>query len=578
MILCISYCSRRWIILNFGCSFASDVFWERMAKFLLSKVQTPIYRSIIKPTQLLLHAHQFTHGCSEPAADKDAILTSICDSLSKDGLSWDSLTQKFSSVHLTIHQVEKVLIQLKEPINAKQALKFFHWSAHNMNLQHGMSSYCITIHILVKARLFKDAKALLESILVNKKSMHDGSVEMLNNVLDSLLGSYEVVGSTPFVFDLFMQTCAKLRIIDSVVDGCKVLDERGFGLSVISYNTLLHVMQKSEKTYLVWSLYEHMIDKRTYPNEVTYRILVRALGKEGRLKRFLDVVERIHGKRCSLPGMVVNTCLVFGLIDGGKVGEGMNLLKKMLQKNIIPDTISFSLVIMAKVRMGDLDAAWEVYEEMRKRGFEGNSFVSTSFIGAYCKQGKIEEVMRLMREMDDLGMKPYDETFNHLIEGCSGTGYLDESLKFCERMVKMGLLPSPLAFNMMVGKLCSDGEAKRADEALTVLLEMGFVPDENTYSHLANGYMTLGDVERILKLYYEMEYRSLSPCSAFLNSLIIALCRHGRVREADEFLNLLKARSLIPGSHTYKTLIASHLEKGNKTRAQQLCEEMVEMS
>lgn len=549
-----------------------------MAKFFLSKIQPPIYRSIIKPTHLLLRTHQFTRSCSEPADDKDAILTSICDSLSKNGLSWDSLTQKFSSVHLTNPLVEKVLIQLKEPINAKQALKFFHWSAHNMNLQHGISSYCVTVHILVKARLFKDAKALLESILVNKKSMHDGSVEMLNNVLNSLLDSYEVVDSTPFVFDLFMQTCAKLRIIDNVVDACKVLDEHGFRLSIISYNTLLHVMQKSENTHLVWSLYEHMIDKRMYPNEVTCRILVSALGKEGRLKRFLDVVERIHGKRCSLPAMVVNTCLVFGLIDGGKFGDGMNLLKKMLQKNIIPDTISFSLVIMAKVRMGDLDAAWEVYEEMRKRGFEGNSFVSTSFIGAYCKQGRIEEAMGLMQEMDDSGMKPYDETFNHLIEGCSGTGYLDESLKFCERMVKMGLLPSPLAVNMMVGKLCSDGKVRQADETLTVLLGKGFVPDGNTYSHLANGYMTLGDVERILKLYYEMEYRSLSPSTSFLNSLIIALCLHGRVQEADEYLYLLKARSLIPGSHTYKTLIASHLEKGNKTRAQQLYEELVEMS
>ncbi|KAL3524995.1 hypothetical protein ACH5RR_013367 [Cinchona calisaya] len=540
--------------------------------FLLSKIQPPLCRSIIKSTQVLLQTRQCITQSNE---DKDAIFSSILESLNK-GLNWDSLTKKFSSVKLTNPIIQQVLLQLKEPINAKQALKFFHWSAQHMHFQHGISNYCITVHILVKARLFKDAKALLESVLVYKKSINDVPYDMFNNVLDSLLDSYEVADSIPIVFDLFVQTCGKLRMIDNVVDGCRILDENGFGLSVISYNTLLHVMQKSEKkTFLVWSLYEHMIEKRIYPNEVTYSILISALGKEGRLKRFLDLVDRMHGKKCSSPGVVVNTCLVFGMIDEGKIGDGMNLLKRMLQKNMIPDTISFSLGIMGKVRTGDLDAAWEVYEEMHKRGFEGNSFLSTLFIGAYCKERKIEEAIVLMQEMDDLGMKPYDETFNHLIEGCSRTGYLEESLKFCQRMINMGLLPSCLAFNNMIGMLCSNGEAKQADEMLTVLLEKGFVPDENTYSYLANGYMKLGNVAGILKLYYEMEYKSLSPSSSFLSSLIICLYQHGRVREADKYLFMLKARSLTLGLHSYETLFASHLEKGDKTRAQPFYEEMV---
>lgn len=549
-----------------------------MALF-LSRIQSLNYRSIIKQTQVLLYIHQFIHSNAEHQEDKDPIFNSLCDTFSKD-LSWDALAQKFSLVQFSNPTIQKVILQLKDPINAKKALKFFHWSAHHMNLEHGVFTYCITVHILVKARLFKDAKALLESVLAKPKNdereiseQHDSEMFI---VLVSLLDSYDVVDSIPFVFDLFMQTCAKLRMIDNVVDACKILDEHGFGLSIISYNTLLHVLQKSEKTYLVWSLYEHMIDKRMYPNEVTYRILVSALGKEGKLKRFLDLVERILGKRCPLPGVVVNTCLVFGIIDEGRIGDGLILLKRMLQKSMIPDTVSFSFGIMAKIRMGNLDAAWQVYEEMHKRGFEGNSFVSTLFVGAFCEEGRIKEATGLMEEMENLEIKPYDETFNHLIEGCCRTGHLVESLNFCERMIKTGLLPSCMAFNKMAGELCSNGATKRTDEILTVLLEKGFIPDETTYSHLATGYMRLGDVNGILKLYYEMVYRSLSPSSSFLNSLIISLCQHGRVREADEYLILLKARSLTPPSHTYEKLIAVHLEKGGSTRAQQLYEEMVE--
>lgn len=345
--------------------------------FLFSKIKTPTSDSVNK-------LRQFLHTIVELPQRKDSIVTCICNSLSK-GLSWDSLTKEFSLVQFINPIIQKVLLQLKEPSNAKKALNFFHWSAKQMNFQHGIYTYCITLHILVKAKLVKDAKALLECILMNpinskgvdtmpaasvttecsEKGQEYGiSLEhdpLLLNILQSLLDTYVIADSIPFVFDLFMQTCAKLRMLDNILDACKLMDEHGFGLSGISYNTILHVIQKSDKPFLVWDVYEHMIKKRMHPNEVTFAIMVSALRKEGKLVRYLNVVERIHGKRCSSPGVVVNTCLVFQIIEEGRIEDGLVLLKRLSQKNMILDTVSFSMVTFAKLKMGNLDAAWEIY-------------------------------------------------------------------------------------------------------------------------------------------------------------------------------------------------------------------------
>ena len=72
--------------------------------------------------------------------------------------NWDILTHNFDSVLLNDLIVEKVLLELKEPTNAKRALAFFHWSAQRKKFEHGNWFYCITIHIM-------DAQALLESVL-----------------------------------------------------------------------------------------------------------------------------------------------------------------------------------------------------------------------------------------------------------------------------------------------------------------------------------------------------------------------------------------------------------------------------
>lgn len=552
--------------------------------FFFRKIQPSTSNSVSNWSQFLLHT------TVKPPQNKGTIITSICNSLS-NGSSWDSLTEDFGSVQWTNQLIQKVLLRLKEPTNAKKALSFFHWSAKQMHIQHGISTYCVTVHILVKAKLVKDAKALLESILKNPingegtNAVHEASLtrkgreyeignSRLFNVLEVLLDSYAVVDSVPFVFDLFMQTCAKLRMFDNVVDACELLDEHGFGLSVISYNTLFHVIQKSDKPFLVWDVYEHMIKKRMYPNEVTYRILTSALSKEGKLVRFMNVVERIHGKRCSSPGVVVNTCLVFQMISEDRIEDGLILLKRLSQKSMILDTVSFSLVTFAKLKMGDVDGAWEIYEGMCKRGFENNCFVITLFIEAYSKEGRIKEAIGLMQQIENMKLKPFEDTFNHLIEGCSQVGYWEESLDFCRRMINMGLVPSVSVFNNMVGMISEIGDIKLADELLTVLVDKGFVPDVDTYSLLISGYKKVSHVEGILKLYHEMVYKSLSPSASIFCTLIVTLCQHGRVREADEYLLQMKANSLAPLSYVYEALVASHLEKGNNARAHQLCEEM----
>ncbi|XP_009797634.1 pentatricopeptide repeat-containing protein At4g21170-like isoform X1 [Nicotiana tabacum] len=492
--------------------------------------------------------------------DSSNIITSICNSLRR-GENWEYLTKKFQSFHFTPPIIQQVLLTLKEPNDSKNALSFFHWSSRNCKFKHGVFTYCITIHILAKSKLVKDAKALLESALKN---------ENLFVVLDSLIGSYKLVDSCPFVFDLFVQCCAKLRMIDKCVDVCNLLDENGFMLSVISYNTMLHVVQKSEKTSIVWGIYEYMIEKRIYPNEMTTRIMISALCKEGKLQRFLDVVERSHGKRCQQPGVVVNTCLIYGMIEDGRIEGGLSLMKRMLQKNMILDMISCSLVVLAKVKMRDLESALGVYDEMLRRGFEGNALVYDSFIGAYCEEKRIDEAIKLMDEMECLHMKPFGETFNHLIKGCSEVGRLEESMKFCDKMMANGFVPSCLAFNKLVAKLCENGSAKSADQLLTSLMGKDFVPDQSIYTYLIVGYADEGDIEGALKLYYEMQYRSISPNASIFDSLIIALCQCGRLKEAGEFFSLMIGQSLTPSIHVYKKLVASHLERGDETGAHQL--------
>ncbi|EOA35002.1 hypothetical protein CARUB_v10020095mg [Capsella rubella] len=499
-----------------------------------------------------------------PNEKQQILINAISKSLQSND-NWETLSTKFSSIDLSDSIVNQILLRFKQPESAKRALTFFHWSAHTRNLRHGTTSYAVAIHILVKARLLIDARALIESSLLNPDS----------GLVDSLLDTYEVSSSTPLVFDLVVQCYAKIRDLELGFEVFKRLCCCGFILSVVTLNTLIHYSAKSNRVDLVWRIYECGIDKRVYPNETTIRIMIRVLCKEGRLKEVVDLLDRIHGKRC-LPPVIVNTSLVFRVLEDNRIEESMSLLKKLLMKNMVVDTIGYSIVVYAKTKEGDLESARNVFDEMLQRGFSGNAFVYTAFVRACCERGEVEEAERWMSEMEESGINPYEDTFNCLIEGCARFGKEEKCLEYCEVMVARGLMPSCSAFNEMVKRLSKIENVKHANEILTKSIGNGFIPDEHTYSHMIQGFINGDDVEQGLKLFYEMEFRKISPGFKVFEALTIGLCACGKVKAGEKYLRIMKRRLIEPSNvDIYKALIKAFQRIGDKTNADRVYNEMM---
>ncbi|XP_058724132.1 pentatricopeptide repeat-containing protein At1g66345, mitochondrial [Vicia villosa] len=525
------------------------------------------------------HTPPFISSTSKPNNNNNNnIVTSICNSF-RTKQNWDTITQKFTSIQLTNPLVEQILSQLKTPTDAKNALSFFHWSSKTHRFQHTLQSYSITINLLLHANLITDAKALLQS-LANQNTDSDS----VRAVVDSLIHTSEFVssGSHPPVLDLLVKAYAKSRLTEAAFAVCCYVDELGFCIGLSSFNNLLHVAMKCDRFSTVWEVYGYMIVKRIYPNNVTLRIMIDVICKEGLLQRNVDVVDRIIGKQNSnSPSVVVNSSLILRMLENEK-GEGelvklVTLLKRLLQKNLISDSVAYSLIVHVKVRLGDLDCALEMYGEMVRRGFSENSFVYTSFIEAFCEKGKIEEAIGLMREMEGKGLRPYGETYECVIVGCADTGRLKECWSVFEEMLSAGLVPSCLLFDKVAEKVGENGDVEKVNDVLTVLLDKGFLPSGVTYTHLINGYARNDKVQDVLKIYYEMEYKSMCPGLSVYSSMIQCLCRFGKVEDAEKYLRIMKGRSLVPNVTIYETLIAGHLQKGNHDRALQLRKEMASL-
>ncbi|KAK8946365.1 Pentatricopeptide repeat-containing protein [Platanthera zijinensis] len=469
-------------------------------------------------------------GTLPKAPDLPLLISSICRIL-RNGGKWEALNSFFTSVDLDETLAERIILNLKEPPDAKNALLFFHWSSQRKLRQHSLKTYCIVVHILVGANLLADAQALMESAIARNPDPDSSK----NLIAETLLATHESVASDPRVFDLFVRVLMKMRFLQRAFDSCCYFSERGIILSLRSFNGLLLLCRTSNQNHLAWKVYEEMLERRVYPNQTSFETMVNLMCKEGSLKRNLALLDIIHGKRCA-PAVLLNMALLLRIFEENRVDRGLLLLRRLLQKNLIFDDVMNSLIIFAYCRIGMFELATKAHEDMRSRGCGSNAFVYTCFVENRCREGRIDEALNLVKEMRSLLLKPYGETYNCLIEGCAKAGKLKECLAFYDALENGGFAVSFSALREIVEILCANGEVERADEIITSVSERGVVcDDEDIHCNLINGFGRAGRGEKVLNLYHEMRYRGLVVSPRVYAALVDSLRRCGKMKDAEKF-------------------------------------------
>ncbi|CAL4951880.1 unnamed protein product [Urochloa decumbens] len=499
--------------------------------------------------------------------------------------TWEALSAKFPAAGagaVPHGHVDAVLLSLArrphattEPV-AKNALTFFHWSAaavassSSPSTSYSLRSYCLLVHLLSRAALFRDASVLLEAAIAKHSSYPASSF------LDAFFAAYEDSGTaaTTRGLHLLVHAYARLRLPGEALEACRYLARRGVTPSLSAFNAALQSAKRAGAFGVAWEVFELMTQKRVYADQSAVGLVVGILSREGKLVRTAAVVERIHGKKCA-PGIVAHVALTLRMIEEERVEQVILLLKRMLQRNILLDNIAYSLIVHAYCRIGDLKSAFEQRDDMVCRGCRLNAFVYTCLIRAHCCEGSTDKAVKFHQEMVSMGLRPYDATYSHLIAGCFREGMVQEGLAYFDNMLHEGFVPDISRCNEMLDGLCNAGEVCKANGLLTAIMDKGLVPDQDTYRILISGYVKAGDSEGIVKIYHEMEHRRLNPGVDVFTTLIRSLCQCGNLKEADKYLAVMKKKAVAPTSDLYDLLISSYCEKGNSKRALWLYDMMI---
>jgi pentatricopeptide repeat protein len=388
--------------------------------------------------------------------------------------------------------------------------------------------------------------------------------------------------------------------------------------NAVTYNEILNALVdrkgKDAQTQLS-KLIDEMAEGGIEPNHVTASILLKGLGKrssDADVRKAMDMVAKLdEGMDEVLVSSIIEACVrvekpqmlrdylthrvpnsigIFGahtfgsLIKAyGYVGD-MNAVwrcwKEMRNRHITPTPITLGCMVEAVVSNGDTEGAYELIQSMEQDEMcqhHLNSVVYCSVLKGFAREKRLDRVLQVFDDMKERKVVFSIAAFNATIDACARANRMDKLPWLEEEMKVQNVTPNIVSYSTMIKGYAASGDMAKAFSLFEVIQSSDMVPDEIVYNSLIDGCARGEDYDRGLEVLADMKAKHISPSNFTLSVIIKLCCRCKKLDQAFKFKeDWSKELGLRPNDHVYANLIQACVYCRSQGRALQVFEEQLE--
>ncbi|XP_057865909.2 pentatricopeptide repeat-containing protein At3g09650, chloroplastic [Cryptomeria japonica] len=371
-----------------------------------------------------------------------------------------------------------------------------------------------------------------------------------------------------------------------------------FGMKpdVLTYNIMIKMYARAERKDLLVGVMEKILRENIEPCSTTFHSLVAAYVGFGDLEMAERLVQAMReGRRdiCSVmrepnvkigrsgslemgtekeldvdchedasdanlllprsykPDAEIYTILMKGYMQWGRLEDVVQMLRAMQTEDDSqshPDEVTYTTAISAFVRMGLMDEARKVLQEMASDKVPANIITYNVLLNGYCKLLDIQKAEILLQDMKEAGIAPDVVTYNTLINGCIRIDDNVGALSYFNQMREAGIPPSNISYTTLVKAFAMNGQPKFAAKVFDEMQKNPRVKlDIVAWNMLIESYCRAGWIEDAKKAFVQMKEHKLHPNVATYGSLINGFAKAGKPGEALVLWREIKERTMSKG-------------------------------
>ncbi|KAG7014862.1 Pentatricopeptide repeat-containing protein, mitochondrial, partial [Cucurbita argyrosperma subsp. argyrosperma] len=341
--------------------------------------------------------------------------------------------------------------------------------------------------------------------------------------------------------------------------GCKDQEE----LSGDLCNCLIRDYCKVGNVDAAMSLLSHMEAVGLHASVASYTYLIEAHGNVGRtLEADILFQEMISFGRT--PRTTVCNALLRGFLRKGLLDLASDALVLMSDLDIQKNQETYEILLDYHANAGRLEDTWSIINEMKRKGFELNSFVYSK------NNGMWKKAVGIVDEIRKSGIYVDKHIYNSIIDTFGKYGQLPEALEVFKKMQQDGVMPDITTWNSLIQRNCKSGNLATALELFTDMQEQGMHPDPKIFITLISSLGEQGKWDIIKKNLDSMKLRGHKNSGLVYEILVDIYGQYGQFRDAEKCISALKSAGLLPSASNFCIIANAFARQG-------LCEETVKV-
>lgn len=335
------------------------------------------------------------------------------------------------------------------------------------------------------------------------------------------------------LFNSLLDACVSLRDLDRMLTVFQLMEEFGVAVSAVTFGTLIKAFGQAGQLQHCQEAWQKMHHAQIPATVVSYGCYIDACLRNEDLASAERVFEQmLHaGVR---PNAVIYTALIRGCAQRRQAGKALAYYRQMRDRGVEGSSATFNAVldVLAK-QVTDPQQLHEVIDDMRQANLVPDAVTYSILLKATCTTGPVSRALELFRRLRSEGVQLDEVAFNTVLVACSKAELIAEAEAIFEEMCQSGMKPSNVTSSVLVKMY---GRAHQPDKALEVSEVVqrlsGKKPNLHVYTCLIQAFAQNRQLARSWKIFGQMLRSGVAPDAITYGTVICGCVYQRRLEQA----------------------------------------------
>ncbi|XP_041991645.1 pentatricopeptide repeat-containing protein At1g10910, chloroplastic-like isoform X1 [Salvia splendens] len=361
-------------------------------------------------------------------------------------------------------------------------------------------------------------------------------------------------------YSTLLSGCAKVKGgYSKAMELVHEMKSRGLSMDDVLYGTLISVCASNNQCDEAEKYFDEMKSEGNLPNVFHYSSLLNAYAIDGNYRKADKVIQDMRSAGLTLNKVILTTLLKV-YVRAGLFEKSRELLDELQALGYAEDEMPYCLLMDGLAKSGKLVEAKIVFDEMRRKEVKNDGYSYSIMISALCRGKLIDEAKQLASEFE-MKYDKYDVVIlNSMLCVYCRSGDMENVMKMMKKMDESAISPDWSTFKILIKYFCKEQLYLLAYRTMEDMHSKGHQPLEDLCVSLMKSLGSMGAYSEAFSVYTMLKYSKRTMNKALHGKILHILLSGGLLKDA--YLVVKDNAELIP-KPAIKKFAISFTRNGN---------------